>query len=170
MLRGDNQMLDDAKVGPIYQQIAQIVIDMIPEEWSKVYVYGEVTEGAQSNFFYYYPIASEEPVYSLKISELFDVDEEEFEQLDDQLYYSLKELWTEFKQSGHEPWSSFTMIIDPERFNIEFGYEDLSAPDTDHFSRSLAWKYHYLSIVPTDSYAKKVLEEYLEKNRKNEEQ
>jgi uncharacterized protein (TIGR01741 family) len=161
-------MLDDAKVGPIYQQIAQIVIDMIPEKWEKVYLYSKMEEVGGCIFFHYYPVADEEPVYSLNIPKLFHVDEDEFEQLNDELWEQVEELWNEFKQSGHQPWSTLTMIMDQGKFNITFGYEDLSQGDS--FERRLAWRYHHLGIVPKGDYAKKVLDEYLEKNQNNEEQ
>jgi uncharacterized protein (TIGR01741 family) len=161
-------MLDEAKVEPIFQEIAQTVIDMIPEEWSKVYLYSEMEAEGGCIFFHYYPITDGKPVYSLNIPELFHVDEDEFEQLKDDLWEHVEGLWNEFKQSGHEPWSTLTMIIEERRFNIDFGYEDLSKGDS--FERSLAWEYKYLGIVPKGDYAKKVLDEYLEKNKDKEEQ
>ncbi|MFD1395305.1 immunity protein YezG family protein [Kroppenstedtia eburnea] len=162
-------MLNDEKVGHMYQQIARTVIDMIPEEWDKVYLYGEVEEERQASFFFYYPVASKEPVYSLDIPELYEVDEEKFDQLKDQLYEHIETLWNEYKQSGEELWSTLNMIMERDKFKIEFGYEDLSAPETDYYERSLAWEYNYLGLVPKDSYAKKVLDEYLKKKESEQE-
>ncbi|MBN2910186.1 DUF600 family protein [Polycladomyces sp. WAk] len=45
--------MDHAKLDSMYQSIAQTVMEMIPEEWTKVYVYGERMDGVQSNYFYY---------------------------------------------------------------------------------------------------------------------
>jgi uncharacterized protein (TIGR01741 family) len=163
-------MVNDAKVGAIFQEIAQIVIDMIPEKWAKVYLYSEVEEERQGTFFYYYPTTGKEPVYSLDIPELFHVDEDEFDQLKDQLYQYVENLWNVFKQSEHEPWSTLTMIMEEGKFKSQFGYEDLSAPDTDFFTRRLAWRYHHLGIAPKDSFAKKVLDEYLKKREDSQEQ
>jgi len=72
---GVNRM-DHAKLDSMYQSIAQTVMEMIPEEWTKVYVYTERMDGVQSNYFYYYPTADEEPVQIFNIPELFQVDEE----------------------------------------------------------------------------------------------
>ncbi|MBN2909202.1 antitoxin YezG family protein [Polycladomyces sp. WAk] len=154
--------MDHAKLDRMYQTIAQTVIEMIPEEWMKVYLYGEVMEGVQRTFFYYFPKASKEPVYFLDIIELFEVNEEEFEQLREQLNDHLKSLWKEFKQSGHEPWSTFMIVFDHTgKFNAEYGYKDLSDPATDFFERRLIWEYKYLGLIPKDDFARRILEEYL---------
>jgi hypothetical protein len=44
--------MDDAKldrIGDLYQEIGQLVIDMIPEEWRKVYIYSEMEEEGGCN-------------------------------------------------------------------------------------------------------------------------
>ncbi|SFJ67293.1 antitoxin YezG family protein [Thermoflavimicrobium dichotomicum] len=152
--------MDHPKLDSIYQSIAQTVIEMIPEEWTKVYVYGELMDGVQSTYFYYYPTANEEPVQIFDIPELFEVDEEEFDQLRDQLDEHLENLRNEFKQSGHEPWSTFTMVFDHlGKFKAEYGYEDLSK--TDHYDRMIIWEYKYLGLVPKSNFGRDILEEYL---------
>ena len=47
--------MNDEKLSKLYNEIAEVVIDTIPEKWFKVYLYGEVGEGAQESYFYYYP-------------------------------------------------------------------------------------------------------------------
>ncbi|WP_375544867.1 immunity protein YezG family protein [Oceanobacillus kimchii] len=37
----------EEKLDELYQQISEIVVKTIPEEWSRVYLYGEVVGGAQ---------------------------------------------------------------------------------------------------------------------------
>ncbi|MDN4592498.1 antitoxin YezG family protein [Polycladomyces subterraneus] len=97
-------------------------------------------DGVQSNYFYHYPTANEEPVQIFDIPELFQVDEEEFEKWVDQFYEQIKNLWKEFQQSGHEPWTTFTMVFDHSgKFHVEYGYEDLSK--TDHYDRRIIWEY-----------------------------
>lgn len=132
-----------------------------------MYVYGEMEEGGGGFEFHYYPKTGGEPVYNLDIPELFDVDEPEFEQLNDQLFPCLRDLWNEYKESGQELWSTLTMIINQGKFKIEFGYEDLS--EGDSFERRLAWRYHRLGLVPKGSYSRKVLDEYLKKKESGQE-
>ncbi|MDY0406306.1 DUF600 family protein [Virgibacillus sp. 179-BFC.A HS] len=76
----------------IYQQIANILIDIIPEDWEKVYVYAEVREGYKKVLFYYYPLNAEEPVYSLDIADIFNINEDEFDKKEEQLYDCFTEL------------------------------------------------------------------------------
>lgn len=70
--------MNEARLGVIYQQIAEIVDNTIPEEWSKVYLYGEIVDGSQTAYFYYYPQGSDSPVHSHDITELFTVSESEY--------------------------------------------------------------------------------------------
>lgn len=45
--------MNESKLNEYYQKIAQTVNEMIPEEWSKVILYGEVNEGPGTAFFFY---------------------------------------------------------------------------------------------------------------------
>lgn len=132
-----------------------------------MYVYGEMEEDGGCIDFYYYPKTGREPVHKLAISELFEVDEAEFKQLNRQLFPCLRDLWNQYKESGQELWSTLTMIINQGKFKIEFGYEDLS--EVSSFERRLAWRYHRLGLVPKGSYSRKVLDEYLKKNESEQE-
>ncbi|MGM1712022.1 immunity protein YezG family protein, partial [Bacillus cereus group sp. BceL180] len=69
--------MNDEKLSKLYNEIAEVVINTIPEKWFKVYLYGEVGEGAQESYFYYYPEENSTPIYSHSIVELFNVPEEE---------------------------------------------------------------------------------------------
>lgn len=43
------------RIGNFYQQIGQLVINMIPEEWRKVYIYAEIEEEGGEYFFLLLP-------------------------------------------------------------------------------------------------------------------
>ncbi|MGG0251712.1 immunity protein YezG family protein [Peribacillus frigoritolerans] len=45
--------MNESKLNEYYLKIAQTVNEMIPEEWSKVILYGEVNEGTGTAFFFY---------------------------------------------------------------------------------------------------------------------
>jgi uncharacterized protein (TIGR01741 family) len=159
-------LMDDEKlnrIGRKYREIAQLVIDIIPEEWEKVYVYGEMQEDGGTIFFYYDQKRGEKPIYSLDIPDLFYLDRDKYEELDDQPFSLLEDLWNEFKNIEQEPWSTFTVVFDNlGKFDVKHGYEDLSK--SGPFQRLLAFKCRYLGILPTDDYTKKVLDEYLKSN------
>jgi|SRR5690606_37536263 uncharacterized protein (TIGR01741 family) len=150
----------EERLNEIYGKIADTLNDTIPEEWDKIYMYGEIGEGVREAFFYYYPSESNEPVYSHKIPEIFDISEDEYDKLWYQLLDNLTELWNEFKNNGQETWTNLTFVLDNEgRFKIEYDYTDLS--DADDIERQIIWEYKYLGIIPEDEDEKKIIEEYI---------
>ncbi|BBW97519.1 antitoxin YezG family protein [Geobacillus icigianus] len=153
--------MNEEKLGILYHEIAEVVVDTIPEEWSKVYLYGEIVEGSRTAYFYYYPEGSDKPVYSHDIPEIFRVSEHEYSEKLNQLMDLTQKLWTEFKDNTQEPWTNFTLILDNTgKFKIDFNYDDLS--NADLHERKTIWKYKYLGIMPKSNSGKKHLKRYLE--------
>lgn len=160
IVQEENKM--EERLNEIYGKIANTLNETIPENWDKVYVYGEILEDVQKGFFNYYPISSKESVYSHNIPDLFDIDEDEYDELWYQLLDNLTELWNEFKNNGQEPWTNLTFILESTgKFKIDYDYTDLS--DADDSERHLIWDYKYLGIMPEDDDDKKIIEEYLKK-------
>ncbi|WAT23642.1 antitoxin YezG family protein (plasmid) [Bacillus halotolerans] len=158
--------MDENKLNALYQKIAETVVETIPEEWSKVFIYGEILEDVQKGFFYYYPEGNESPVYCHDIPEIFEIEKEDYRNLWRQLIDNLKELWNEFRDNEQEAWTSLTMMIQSDgEFNIDYDYEDLS--DADDFERRIVWEHRYLGLWPEDEDDKEFLEQYLE-SKKNE--
>jgi len=154
-------MLDENNLNRIYQNIAQIVVETIPEEWSKVFVYGEINEDVRTAFFFYYPVNSELPIYSHNITQLFDIKEEDYENLWYKLLDDLEELWYEFKNNGQEPWTNLTFIFNDEgELKIDYDYEDLS--EANDYEREIIWEYKYLGLIPEDRDDQEFLEGYLQ--------
>lgn len=153
--------MNDEQLGILYQQIAEVVVDTIPEEWSSVYLYGEIVEGSQTAYFYYYPEGSDNPVYSHDITELFTVSEREYSGKWHQLVDLIQKLWGEFKDNDQELWTNLTLTLENTgKFKIDFNYDDLS--NADAHERKTIWKYKYLGIMPKSNTGKKHLEKYLE--------
>ncbi|GIN95556.1 hypothetical protein J6TS1_14260 [Siminovitchia terrae] len=152
--------MNEEQLDRLYQQIAEVVVETIPEEWSKVYLYGEVVEGSQTAYFYYYPEGNNKPIYSHEITELFTVSEFEYTEKWHRLIDFIQELWRAFKDNGQEPWTNLTMAFDKiGKFNIDFNYDDLS--NIDPHERKTIWKYKHLDIIPKSNSGKKHLEKYL---------
>ena len=87
----------------IYMKIAEQIDYMIPEKWSKIYAYSEVTQDVAKAYFYYYTERGDkQPIYSQNIPELFDIDENEFDMSLLQLVNCFKELRQEFINDGQE--------------------------------------------------------------------
>lgn len=152
--------MNDSKLNHLYSEIAQTAVDFIPEDWTKVFLYGEITEDVGKTYFFYYPDGTEEPVYFYNITEKFHVSEDQFTVMWRKLLRVLRELWIEFRNQGQEQWTSLTMIFDSEGgFKIDYDYEDLS--EADDSERMIVWNYTHLGLVPKDEDDRKFLEQYL---------
>ncbi|RMB01379.1 uncharacterized protein (TIGR01741 family) [Thermoactinomyces vulgaris] len=148
----------------LYQQIGETIVEMIPEEWEKVYLYGEVGDGYCYAYFYYYPKNSTSPAYFYDITEKLNVPKNEFHKLRSQLFDHLVELWETFKEHDQEPWTNLTLFLDSSgKIKIHFDYEDLS--DANPLHRRIIWKYQYLGMIPEEQEDREFLEEYLKKEK-----
>lgn len=127
----------------IYQKVANILVEMIPEEWEKILLYAEVREGFSQVFFYYYPVNQEQPVYSLDIVDMFNIDKPLHRKLKQELYDCFEELWNEFMVQDQELWTSLTYILDNMgRMKLNYGYDDVSEISPDE--KQDKWEAEYL--------------------------
>lgn len=127
----------------IYQKVANILVEMIPEEWEEILLYAEVREGFSQVFFYYYPVNQEQPVYSLDIVDVFNIDKSLHKKLKQELYDCFEELWNEFKVQDQELWTSLTYILDNMgRMKLNYGYDDISEISPDE--KQDKWEAEYL--------------------------
>ncbi|MFJ5769804.1 immunity protein YezG family protein [Psychrobacillus sp. NPDC093180] len=126
-----------------YQQIANKLVNIIQEDWNQIYLYAEFREGYKKVFFYYYPENGGEPVYSLNIPDLFNVDEDEFDELENELYNCFSGLREEFKQQEQEQWTNLTFILENTgKMKINYGYEDIS--EISPVEKQDKWEAEYL--------------------------
>lgn len=152
--------MNNEKLDRLYQEIVGIIIDTIPEEWLKVYLYAEVNDGSQKADFYYYPQDNDGPICSHDITEHFTISEEEYSIQWNQLLDSVTELWKEFIDNNQAPWTNFTMIFDRTgKFKIDFSYNDLS--NVNPHEKATIWKYENMGIIPRSNSGKKHLEKHL---------
>ncbi|WP_132743802.1 immunity protein YezG family protein [Scopulibacillus darangshiensis] len=127
--------------------MAQNVIETIQEDWSKIYLYAEVSEDVRKSYFFYYPIGSNEHTYSHDIPDVFDMEDDDYDQLWYDLLDLLQDLWNEFKLNAEGPWSNLTLILDNEgNFNIDYNYDDLS--EVDPHEQQIIWEYNVLGFKP----------------------
>ncbi|MDQ7864190.1 DUF600 family protein [Peribacillus frigoritolerans] len=76
--RAGDKKMNESKLNEYYQKIAQTVNEMIPEEWSKVILYGEVNEGTGTVFFFYQSNINDKLIYSHDIPELHSISRIEY--------------------------------------------------------------------------------------------
>lgn len=135
--------METKQMETIYQKVANILVEMIPEEWEKILLYAEVREGFSQVFFYYYPVKQEQPVYSLDIVDMFNIDKPLHRKLKQELYDCFEELWNEFRVQDQELWTSLTYILDNMgRMKLNYGYDDISEISPDE--KQDKWEAEYL--------------------------
>lgn len=166
-------MLTKPKIKIIYKEIQKKLFYMLPEKWDSIYLYASVIQHAKLQtgemFFYYIPkgVLKKNPVNVYEVPSRFNIEEQDYLKLVDDLYEKVKELRQEMINSGEKPWSNVTISIEKIKFKVEFMYDNLSHSKFSSYDRHLAWQYEYLN-KPLNSYNKKereIIEQILsEKN------
>lgn len=119
--------METKRMEELYQSIANVIIETIPDEWNKIYAYSEVREGYSQVYFYYYSTNKSQLIYSLDIVDIFKVDKKIFKTLKHEMYSYFESLWREFKNQEHEQWTYLTFILDSNgKMKIDYGYDDVS--------------------------------------------
>lgn len=131
---------------------------MIPEKWDSIYLYASVVEKINhletgEMFFYYIPkgILRKNAVNSYEIPSKFNIDEEEYIKLAENLYGYIKQLREEFQKAKEKLWTSLTIKVENTNFVVEFHYDNCNM---DEEETHLIWCYKNLKI-PLETYTKK---------------
>ncbi len=163
-------MLNGAKLKSIYAKIQTQLFYMIPEKWDRIYLYAAVVEKMNhletgEMFFYYYPkgLLKKNPVNVYEVPAKFNVDENAYMKLVNQLYDTIQLLRKEFEKAEERVWTNLTISIVNLKFQIEYNYEDLQKSPYTNEERHIIWQYKYLDY-PMEKLSKKerkVIENYL---------
>lgn len=131
----------------LYQQIADAIVGMIPEDWGRVLLYAQVCEESAIVYFYYYPEGRETPEYSLDIAGKWDVDPAEYDALEKKLFGLFVELRRLFVVQGREPWTNLTMSLDRDgSVGVDYDYSDKES--SDGYKDLIIWRYKNLGMRP----------------------
>jgi uncharacterized protein (TIGR01741 family) len=154
--------MNTKKIEALYQKIAEEVNSMIPDKWNKVYLYAEVLWDSSCIFFDFESETKKKYVYSLNIPEEYNVDENTFNKLDNELLALFEELHSEFEKNTPQAWTSLTMYLESSgKFKMDYNYDEITlAP---HEQR-IIWKYKIFGIYPEDEDYRKLVDDYIKKN------
>src|SRR5690625_1416623 len=157
-------MIVEKELKSIYQEIAETVNKMIPEEWEKFYFYAQISDtGGGTYFFYNTPNNLNDFQYSVEIPYNFTVNRNVFDEYNNNLFDLADKMREVFKKHEQELWYSFTMSLERSgKFNIHFDYTDWFKTDYDFNEQLDIWEYKYLGKEPTDPRKQKLIEKYLE--------
>ena len=160
------------KIKEIYEDIQRDIFYMIPEKWEKLFLYSSVIDIGKGKeggelFFYYIPkgILKKKPINVYEIPSKFNLDENDYLKLVDNLYEKIKELREVFKSasSNDEVWSNVTITIQNFKFRVEYNYENLKKSDFSSYERHIIWRYNHLGIglEQVNREEKEILKRYL---------
>ena len=153
-----------------YENIQNYIFTLIPEKWEEIYLYASVYKqefNSQSGelFFYYLPkgILKKRFINVYEVPKRFNVNEEQYLKIVEELYTCIKSLRQDFIDTEQEIWTNLTISIANFRFKVEFKYEDLPMTEKDIFARNVIWKYNYLKSGGETKEERKILEKYFSK-------
>lgn len=138
----------------IYMDIQEKLYYMIPEKWDSIFLYASIFEGIQNletgeMFFYYFPkgILRKEPVNVYEIPNKFNIEEDEYLKLTDELYEKIKKLKEEFVRVNKKNWTNITISIQNYRFMVEYDYEDLKTCEFNSYERHIIEIYSFKNRI-----------------------
>src|SRR5690625_4588829 len=96
----------------IYQEIADTVNQMIPEDCEKFFFYVQITALGGGTYFFYNTLESPNLYqYNYEIPFEFKINELEFDRLDNYLFDLSNNIRNIFKKYDQKLWYSFTMSL-----------------------------------------------------------
>ena len=147
-------MSTSARMKELYKEIQHSLFDMIPEKWNKIFLYASVIDGRNSletgeMYFYYIPkgILKREPVNVYEVPNKFNLEENSYFKMADDLYGIIKKLRKEYIAINGALWTNIVISIADYTFKVEYGFENLATSPYSNYDR----RYQYLSSFFPDS-------------------
>ena len=151
-----------------YEKIQNYLFDLIPERWEEIYLYASIIESENQEtsgemYFYYFPkgILKKKPVNVYEVPKKFNINENEYLKIVDDLYQVIRDLRQDFVDTDQELWTNFTISIAHCRFRVEFRYDKISSEEYASYVRHVIWRYKYLKIGGELKEERKILDKYL---------
>ena len=144
----------------LYAEIRKCLFYMIPEKWDSIYLYASVIQrdnGEETGemFFYYFPksIIKKNPINVYLIPHKFNLNEDEYVRLTNELYELIKKLRHQCQKYDKVNWSNITISIENVEFLAEYNCDDLMSSNYSNEDRMAIWQYKYLSY-PIEKFSK----------------
>ena len=161
--------MDTKNMGYIYEEIANKLNEIIPDEWTNIYLYVEVLDDSREVYFYFDSINSNDIVYGHDIPITYNVDKKIYRQLLKELMKFIVDLHVEYKENNNTIWTNLTFLLDSSgKFNINFNYDDILNSSFSSEERHIIWKYQVLDIQPTNENHKGIISRYLNSKNKDD--
>lgn len=167
-------MKETLAIRRLYSQIQNQLFQMIPENFESIYLYCSIMEQIKGSpigemYFYYFPkgLLKRNPVNVYEIPDKFNIVNEAYSKLVNNLYLSFKQLREEFIRNNEKVWTNLTVTIENLCFTIEYFYDDITLSEYSNLERHVIWKYQYVQ-KDLSTYPKKereLIQKYIEKGK-----
>ncbi|AMA51386.1 hypothetical protein AN935_03555 [Bacillus inaquosorum] len=149
----------------MYQLISQKLNDIIPCEWTKIYLYAEVLNDSTMVLFYFKTSEKHQLIYSQDIPAQYNVSKDIFKTLLREIREIFEELRVEHKKNIDQIWTNLTLTLESNgQFQLDYNDDDILASELDGYQRIALWEYNTLGILPEDEDDKEFLISYLNLN------
>ncbi|MCM2988257.1 antitoxin YezG family protein [Bacillus safensis] len=157
------------KIEEDYKRIEEIINEMIPVKWDKVWMYAEIIDDSSEVNFYFCNPGNEELIYGHDISEMYSVSNSIYKELLLKLLHSFEDLKKKYVNSGFEEWSTAILKMEQQgKFSIEYGYENIYSIGINGDQRIAVWEYETFGFLPDDEEDKEAVLNYIKnKEEKN---
>ena len=150
----------------LYGKIAEILDGMIPDDWKKIYLYGEVLEDSRMVYFYFKRKSDDEVVYCHDIPTRYNVDKNIYREILRELIICVNQLHDEYKENNDKVWTNLTFTLECDgSFNIKFNYEDNVQSKYTINEKQIIWEYEVIGLEPEDDENKELINNYIKNNR-----
>ena len=114
-------------------------------------------------YFYYLPkgLLRKKPVNVYEVPKRFNINENEYLKIVDNLYQIIKDLRQDFIDTEQDLWTNLTISIAHCRFKVEYFYESISQEEYASYVRHVIWRYKYLHLGGELKEERKILDKYL---------
>ncbi|WP_338732631.1 TIGR01741 family protein [Bacillus subtilis] len=154
--------MENKKLQNLYQIIGEKLNDIIPCEWTKIYLYAEVLDDSTMVLFHFRTPENNQIIYSQDIPSHYNVSKDIFKTLLRELRELFEELRTEHRNNNDDVWTNLTLTLDRSgEFQLDYNYDDILASELDGYERIAIWEYRNLGILPEDEDDKEFVISYL---------
>lgn len=154
--------METKKIQDLYQLISQKLNDIIPCEWTKIYLYTEVLDDSTMVLFHFRTPENNQIIYSQDIPSHYNVSKDIFKTLLRELRELFEELKTEHRNNNDDVWTNLTLTLDRSgELQLDYNYDDILASELDGYERIAIWEYKNLGILPEDEDDKEFVISYL---------
>ncbi|MDN4184742.1 TIGR01741 family protein [Bacillus subtilis] len=154
--------METKKMQDLYQLISQKLNDIIPCEWTKIYLYAEVLDDSTMVLFHFRTPENNQIIYSQDLPSHYNVRKDIFKTLLRELRELFEELRTEHRNNNNDVWTNLTLTLDRSgKFQLDYNSDDILASELDGYERIAIWEYKNLGILPEDEDDKEFVISYL---------